>query len=275
MDRIPETASKDHPLSDDAANNAFVLVHGGWHGAWCWRRVAQLLRAAGHAVYTPTLTGLGERTHLLDPRVGLDTHVRDVTGLLESEDLREVILAGHSYGGMVIAGTADRIADRLAHLVYLDAFVPEDGQSLFDLLPPERRDLYRQAAREHGEGWRVPPPPPQALGVTDEARADWLAAMLTPQPLWTFEQPVRLTNPARATLPRTYVHCTAGPLVPSFAPFANRARAAPGWGYRELATGHDAMLTAPGELAEVLLGLCQGRRLQPTHRDAGARHLGE
>lgn len=244
----------------------FVLVHGGWHGGWCWQYVAPLLRAAGHDVLTPDLTGLGDRAHLLDPRVDLDTHVRDIVDILTSEDLRDVILVGHSYGGMVIAGAADHASDRLAHLVFLDAFVPEDGQSLFDLLRPERRDLYRQGARTQGEGWRVPAPPPQALGITGEVQARWLAAMLTPQPLRTFEQPVRLTNPMGAAFYRTYIHCTSGPLVPSFAPFAARAQVEPGWRYHELATGHDAMLTAPEELAEVLLGLCQRRW------DAGKRH---
>lgn len=127
---------------------------------------------------------------------------------------------------------------------------------MFDLLRPERRALFRQGAREQGEGWRVPAPSPQALGVTDEVQASWLAAKLTPQPLRTFEQPVRLTNTAASSLPRTYIHCTTGSLAPSFAPFAERLRAAPGWRYHELATGHHAMLTAPEKLAEVLLGLC-------------------
>jgi pimeloyl-ACP methyl ester carboxylesterase len=202
---------------------------------------------------------LGERAHALTPDVDLALHVRDVLGVLEYEDLRGAVLVGHSYGGMVLAGVADRIAERLAHLVYLDAFVPADGQALFDVLLPSRRELYRQQAREQGEGWRVPAPPPEALGVTDEARARWLAARLTPQPLQTFEQPVRLTDAAAAALPRTYVHCTAGPVAPSFAPFAARARAEPGWRYRELATGHDAMLTAPEALAGLLLELAPPR----------------
>lgn len=252
MDKSGATTPARKKRTDKAT---FVLVHGGWHGAWCWEQITPILRDAGHEVHAPTLSGLGERADLLDPRIDLDTHVRDVVDVLKSEELNEVILVGHGYGGMVIAGAANRAADRLAHLVFLDAFVPEDGQSLFDLLRPERRDLYRQGAREQGEGWRVPPPPPQALGVTDEEEARRLAAKLTPQPLGTFEQPVRLTNPAASSLLRTYVHCTAGPLAPSFAPFAERFRTASGWNYHELATGHDAMLTAPGELAEVLLEL--------------------
>lgn len=234
----------------------FVLVHGGWHGGWCWGRVAPLLRAGGHEVHTPTLTGLGERAHLLSPDIDLDTHLRDVAGVLEYEELHRVVLVGHSYGGMVITGVADRAPERLAQLVYLDAFVPEDGQALFDLLRPERRDFYLQQAREHGEGWRTPGPPPQALGVADETEARWLAAKMTPQPLRTLQQPLRLANPAATALPRTYIHCTAGPLAPSFAPFAARAQAEPGWRYHELPTGHDAMLTAPDALAALLLGHC-------------------
>ena len=142
----------------------FVLVHGGWHGAWCWEQVNSRLREAGHAVYTPTLAGLGELSHLLDPSIGLDTHVQDVVDVLDREDLRDVVLVGHSYGGMVISGAGELAAGRLARLDFLDAFVPEGGQSLLDLLSPERRDFYLRAAKEHGEGWRVQPPPPQAAG---------------------------------------------------------------------------------------------------------------
>src|SRR5262245_30690572 len=121
---------------------SLVLVHGGWEAGWCWRKVVPLLRDAGHEVFAPTLTGLGERKHLASPEVGLDTHVQDIVGVLESEELDEVILVGHSYGGMVIAGVAERVPERLAQLVYLDAFVPEDGQSTLDLLPPEyQRDM--------------------------------------------------------------------------------------------------------------------------------------
>jgi pimeloyl-ACP methyl ester carboxylesterase len=235
----------------------FVLVHGGWHGGWCWRHVTPLLRARGHEVLTPTLSGLGERAHLLEPlgdRVNLDLHVQDVQRLLDYEDLHEVVLVGHSSAGMVVAGAANRATNRLVSVVYLDAFVPEDGQALFDILLPERRAMYEQAARERGDGWLVPPPPPQAWGVTDPTQAEWLAARLTPQPLATFTQPVHLANAqAVAALPHTYVHCTVGPVAPSFAPFAARLRAAPGWRYAELATGHDAMVTMPNELAEALV----------------------
>jgi pimeloyl-ACP methyl ester carboxylesterase len=235
----------------------FVLVHGGWHGGWCWRDVAPRLRCAGHEVHTPTLTGLGERAHLLEllgTQLDLDTHVADVVGLLEYEDLRDAILVGHSYSGMVIAGAGDRVPDRVSQLIYLDAFVPAGGQSLFDLLAPERRARFEAGAREQGDGWRVPPLSPAALGVIDEAQARWVAARLTPQPLRTFEQPIALADPPEATsLPRTYVHCTDSPVASSFAPFAARLRDAPGWRYHELATAHDAMVTQPREVADILL----------------------
>ena len=134
----------------------FLLIHGAWHGGWCWKKVTPLLRAAGHEVCTPTLTGLGERAHLLSAEVTLDTHVQDVVGVLEYEDLRDVVLVGHSYGGMVITGVVDRAADRLAHLVYLDAFVPQDGQALADLVDSTLYTTLEEQARAEGEGWRVP-----------------------------------------------------------------------------------------------------------------------
>jgi pimeloyl-ACP methyl ester carboxylesterase len=232
----------------------FNLVHGGWHGAWCWDDVAALLRADGHEVHVPTLTGLGERAHLLSPEVGLEAHIGDVMSTLEDGELCDVTLVGHSYAGIVTTAVADRVAERLAALVHLDAFVPGDGQALFDLLTPERRARYEQAAREHGDGWRVPPPPPAYLGVTDPAQAQWLQERLTPQPLRTFQEPARVTDAAFATaLPRRYVHCAVGSTVPTFAPFAERALADEHWRYDELATGHDAMVTVPRELAALLI----------------------
>jgi pimeloyl-ACP methyl ester carboxylesterase len=234
--------------------SVLVLVHGAWHGGWCWRHVVPLLRARGHEVHHPTLTGLGERSHLREP-VGtgwdLDTHVQDIVAVLEYEDLREVVLVGHSYGGVVITGVADRAAHRLQQLVYLDAWLPSDGESLFDVMRPERRELFRERARRHGG--LVPSPPPQLFGVTASPTVDWLAARLVPQPVRTFEQPLVLrSSPEVISLPRTYLCCTEGPLVPTFEPFAARARSTSGWRYRELRTGHDAMVTAPHELAAAL-----------------------
>ncbi|MGH7752167.1 MAG: alpha/beta fold hydrolase [Gemmatimonadales bacterium] len=228
----------------------FVLVHGAWHGGWCWKRVTPLLRAAGHDVFTPTLTGLGERAHLMTSSVDLETHTQDVLGVLQCEDLDRVILVGHSYGGMVITCVADRAPERLAHVVYLDAFVPRDGQSLYDLVPPERRAMYDEWARTKGEGFRLPSPPLEFFGLTDESDVRWAAPRVLPQPLATFTQPARLKG-SLAGVPRTYIACAkhTGP----FKPFAQRAQTEPGWRYRALAAVHDVMITAPRDLVALLL----------------------
>jgi pimeloyl-ACP methyl ester carboxylesterase len=229
----------------------FVLVHGAWHGGWCWKRVAPLLRAAGHAVYTPTLTGCGERVHLLAPTVGLETHIQDILGVLEYEDLDEVVLLGHSYGGMVISGVAERAAGRLRRLVYLDAFVPRDGETVMDLISPELAARFREQVAMRGDGWRVPPPPPARYGVVDPDDVAWVQPRMGDHPLLSFTQPVRFRDLAALALPRTFIWCAAfdGP----FGQFAVRARTEPGWQYHDLPTSHDAMVTLPGELVEVLL----------------------
>jgi pimeloyl-ACP methyl ester carboxylesterase len=224
----------------------YVLVHGGWHGGWCWKKVTPLLRAAGHEVYTPTLTGVGERSHLLSDAVDQEMHLRDIINVLEYEDLREVILVGHSYGGMVITGVVDRVPERIAHLVYLDAFVLEDGQSIW-------RDGF---GREPSNDLQPSEPPAIAVfGVTDPEDVAWAAPRLTPGPGRPGKQPLRLGDPeiVRKT-PRTFIECTEfdHPLN-VVRQYAERVRSDPGWRYRALATGHDAMITAPGELADLLL----------------------
>lgn len=233
--------------------STMILVHGGWHGGWCWQRVSPLLRAVGHLVLTPTLTGLADRARVLTPEIGLDTHIADIASLLTYGDLSDVVLVGHSYAGMVITGVAAAIPARIRHVVYLDAFVPQPGNALLDLLPPERAAFYTQAAQEHGDGWRVPPPPVSALGVSDGEDAAWLTALLTDQPLRSFTQPLPEQVESAISLPRTFIHCTEGPIAPSFAPFAEQVRSNPTWSYHELATGHDAMITAPEELARLLV----------------------
>jgi pimeloyl-ACP methyl ester carboxylesterase len=234
---------------------SYVLVHGAYHGGWCWRRVLALLRATGCEVHAPTLTGLGERAHLLSPSVGLETHIQDVLGVLVCEDLRDVVLVGHSYGGMVISGVAHHAPERLRCLVYLDALVPEDGQSAMSLFGSGNATSARRRAGERGEGWRMPVGAgPAPYGVSDPADAAWVNARLTPHPLRSFEEPVRLDNPAADALPRCYISCTVGQ-SDVMAATAARLRANPRWRYVELATGHDAMITAPRELADIVLGL--------------------
>jgi pimeloyl-ACP methyl ester carboxylesterase len=229
----------------------FVLVHGGWIGGWCWRRLVPLLAAAGHETFAPTLTGFGDREHLLNAEVDLNTHIQDVVALLETEELSGVVLVGQSYAGMVITGVAERVPERIASLVYLDAFVPGDGQSLADLVGPQMMATLREQAQEHGDGWRVPPLPPEACGVTEPRDVEWMRRRMGFHPLRTMLQALSVRNPSAASLPRTFIYCSKPPMG-FFEPFAAKARAE-GWKYRELPAGHSAMITAPRELAAMLM----------------------
>ena len=232
----------------------FVIVHGAFGGAWAWNRlVVPRLRQAGHAVHAVTLTGLGERAHLVTPEVGLATHIQDVINVLFYEDLHNVVLVGHSYGGMVITGVADHVPERLAQLIYLDAAVPADGQALVDQSGPERRrEVIERAARE-GEGWQLPPGDMQADDPPEIVA--WAAPRRRPQPLQTFTEPLRLTR-GETTLPRAYVYCAGGKAPDS--PAAARARrlqADGRWRYYELPTGHNLHYSAPDETVAILLEL--------------------
>ncbi|WP_308819410.1 alpha/beta fold hydrolase [Pseudonocardia alni] len=229
--------------------STFVLVHGAWHGGWVWERVAPALRAAGHDVHTPTLTGLSDRAHTLTPQVGLSTHVQDVVGVIEAYDLREVVLVGHSYAGQIVTGTADRIPERLATRIYLDAFVGDDGEAAIDLQPATVAGHWREAAEGPGFGWLVPPRSLTKLGVTEQADIDWLTPRLTPHPWLTYTEPLRLTGTGDE-VPAVFIECVEWMRV--FAAHAERA-AVRGWPTHQLATGHEAMVTAPGELAALLL----------------------
>jgi pimeloyl-ACP methyl ester carboxylesterase len=238
----------------------FVLVHPAWFGGWCWRKVAPILRAHGHEVFTPTLTGLGERAHLASPEVGLGTHVEDVASVLEFEDLGQAILVGNSSGGMVITGVADRMPERIAHVVYVDAFVPQDGQSMMDIIPPERRPLIETMVQEEGRGWLIPrlaSAPwekfvPEAWNITDKSDLRWVLPRLRPTPFGHFREPVRRKNAAAEKLPRTYIRCSGWPNA-SFDRYAEVARNHAGWRHRELATNHLPYITHPNELANLLL----------------------
>ena len=224
----------------------FVLIHGSFHGGWCWQRVAPLLRQADHEVYTPTLTGLGERKHLVTPQVGLELHIQDIINTLEFEDLHAVVLVGHSYAGFVIEGVAERLPKRVARLVFLDAFIPHDGQSAFDLMPGMEEE-WTQFATLQGGAKVVPPMSPAALGITDPADSAWVQSRLTPMPLLTHQQRIRLSSSQARKLPRTYILCTQF----GFHDSAREAKSL-GWDTYQLETGHDAMLTVPRELAQTL-----------------------
>lgn len=247
----------------------FVPVHGGWHGGWCWKRVTPLLRAAGHEVDTPTLTGLGERSHLASPEINFETHVQDIINLLEYEDLHAVILVGHSLGGTVIEAAAHRVPERIAHLIFLDALIPEDGKSAFDLWIDHGFGAAVRQAQEHvereGDGWYIAPHTPDSttLGVTDEADIQWMSERLEPIPVETMRQPVRLGNPEAEALPRAYIRCTETEtegLIPSL---AERVRDDSAWTYRKMAACHDVMVTEPGLLAEMLIELVSSPSTKP------------
>jgi len=222
-----------------------VLVHGAWHGGWCWRFVRPLLK--GHDVFTPSLTGLGERTHLARPDINLDTHIADVVSLLEMEDLRDVILVGHSYGGMVVTGAADRAHERIQRLVYLDAFVPENGKCLLDYVVPERAARMREEGEKAGS---VTPPPLSLWGITKQEHIDFIKPREARHPFGTMVQKIRLQGNTDR-LPKTFIYCSS-PATGSFDQFAANYRYAPSWKFYELATGHDAMILMPERTAELL-----------------------
>ena len=209
-----------------------------------WQRVAHVLRKVGHEVLTPSLTGIGERAHLASPAVDLNAHIADVLGAIRYERLAELVLVGHSYGGMVVTGVADRAPEVIRTLVYLDAFVPQSGQALIDLLRPEVRAHFPKDATA------VPPLPPHVQGMADPKEIAWLEGRRDPQPIRTFTQPLALEGRYRG--PRVYVFCT-GYSPTSFTPFAERARNSSAWRYHELPTHHYPHVSMPLETASVLL----------------------
>lgn len=230
----------------------FVLVHGGGHGGWCYQFVARILRQHGHEVYTPTLTGLGEREHLLSMNVDLDMQITDIIKVLEFEDLRDVILVGHSYGGMIITGVADRIGDRISHLVYLDAAYPMNGQSLADVAGPLIAAARTKSRVVDGIELVLFPgeDPLGFFGVTDPDQIAWMKPKLTPHPMKCFEQKLELGNEAAMRqLPVSFISC-----ADHMDDASREALKALAQGrYWEMDTGHDLMITEPEAVADVLL----------------------
>ena len=238
--------------------STYVLVHGGGHGGWCYQRVARRLRAAGHEVHTPTLTGLGDRAHLLSPEVGLHTHVQDVVSLLFHEDLREVILVGHSYGGAVITGVADKAHDRIAHLVFLDATILLDGECVADASPGIRPFAEQECRRIDGVDlilWPSNPAMRTLYGIEKDRDWSWMESRLHPHPWRCFTDRLELENPdAVASLPRTIINC---PATMERRPEEERHRHLNADRVWEIDTGHDLMITEPGKTAELLLRLAE------------------
>ena len=234
--------------------SALVLIHGAWHGAWCWRRVLPGLRAAGHGAHAVTLTGVGERAHLLRPDLRLRDHIADVLGLIDAEELGDdLVLVGHSYGGLVMTGVADALLARglkPRHLVYVDAVTPHPGESWSSQHAPETVRARLEAAAQRPDG--AMPPPDAAVFGLDGADRDWVNRRQTPQPAGVYQDRLDFDAVRIATLPRTFIDCTA-PALPTIAVMRERVRREPGWQVLELATGHDPMISAPEALVALLL----------------------
>lgn len=236
----------------------FVLVHGAWHGAWCWQRVTATLQQAGHRVHAVTLTGVGERAHLLSPSITVDTHICDVINLIEAEELQDVVLALHSYGGLLGTAVADRIPQRIKHLVYVDAILPEPGES-WSSTQSAATQQERMAAAQASPHFSLPPPDPAKFGLQGADR-DWVMRRQTPHPGNTYQAPIQFDVQRVAAIARTYVSCTQ-PALASIDPSRLRARDATCWGgawlpgsrFVELATGHDPMVSAAPALSQILL----------------------
>jgi pimeloyl-ACP methyl ester carboxylesterase len=225
-----------------------VLVHGRFLGGWCWRRVTSRLRASGHEVYSPTLTGSGDRQHQMNPRVGLEDHVQDLAQLIEFENLNDVLLVGHGFGGLVISGLADRLPDRLRHLVYLDGWVGQNGQSYLDLVGDQEAQRLRQIVSDHGEGWFLPPPSADSFQLTTNEDLDWLGSRLTRHSLRSMEEALRLSGPR--SVPALFVECGS----PNYESPAELRQAAVAGKCRtvKLLSGHYPMFTTPKKLADLL-----------------------
>lgn len=233
--------------ADTGMEQTILVAHGAWSAGWVWKKMHARLSAAGLRLVTPTYTGLGERAHLATPAIDLHTHVQDLLNVVTYEDLDGFVLLGHSYGGMVATQVADRIPEKIAKLVYLDAFVPRDGESLLDLLTPEAAQAFRERVKA-GDGWRAPPNPTPADTSAEDAA--WIEARRLPQPAQTFETRVRLSR-GDTTIPRTYIRCLRTYGSDVFAPFEARAQRE-GWPTHRMDASHSPHVTAPDALATLL-----------------------
>jgi len=225
----------------------FVLVHGAWHGGWCWSRITPKLRSTGHDVYTPTMTGFGERSHLLSADIGLETNVTDIMNVILWEDLSDVILVAQSYAGMVTTSVADRLPDRIAALVYINAFIAADGVSQNDMLPDWRREMIEEELSRDPDAWRMPPPSPELIGVKDPEVAAWITDKMTIQPAKTMADRATITGAVDQITNRTFIRATGYPNS-TFDATVKEYMAHPEWRGVELDTSHDAMITAADEV---------------------------
>jgi pimeloyl-ACP methyl ester carboxylesterase len=243
-------SSASHSALQD---KTYVLIHGAFRGAWCWKHVAARLRGLGYTVHTPTLTGLGERSHLLSLRPTLATFIEDTAQVIRYEDLYDVILVAHSFSGSVASAIADRMPERLRHLVYLDALLLQSGESAADMAG-DSMTHYKQRALATSNGLSVPPGRPEQSGITDPRMAAWMRTKLTPHSLQTYYDKLELKHPLCNGVPATYIACSR-PLYANTASSRDLARTTQGWTYQEIPTGHDAMLLLPDELTQMLAAI--------------------
>jgi len=242
-------ASSVPSASAQATPKTFVLVHGAWHGGWCWRRVADLLERKGHKVFTPTLTGLGERSHLMSRDINLDTHIADVVNVFKWEDLKDAVLVGHSYGGWVISGAVEQVLPRVASIVFLDAYMPDNGTRGLDNTSEFSRKGILSAV-EKGEVSR--PSPTAAMFEVNEKDRAWVDSKVTPQPVGVALQPIRLTGARDRVARKTYIRAAAYPQA-TFDKYLGLCKADRTWRTFEIPCGHDVMVDMPERLAEVLM----------------------
>jgi pimeloyl-ACP methyl ester carboxylesterase len=238
------------PKREAVPGKTFLVAHGAWSAGWSWKRMHPLMAAAGHRLIVPTYTGLGEREHLASPDNNLETHIQDLLGVIKFEELNDIVLVAHSYGGMVGTGVADRVPERIRQIIYVDAFVPQAGQSLFDVVPAATAERFRTGLAE-GDGWRIPPMP--IPDDTAPADVQWIEKYRIPQSAKCFDTPLQLQK-GDTKLPRAYIYALRRPPADTFGPFAERAKKE-GWVYREIDASHSSQITAPKALTELLVEL--------------------
>jgi pimeloyl-ACP methyl ester carboxylesterase len=231
-----------------SADKTLLVCHGAWSGGWSWKKMFPHAAAAGYRLVAPTYTGLGEREHLAHPGIDLETHIQDILSVVKFEDLNDIVLLGHSYGGMVATGVADRVGDRINQMIYLDAFVPESGQCLLDFLSEFERQRMRELTKT-GDAWRVPPNPISADTPAEDV--EWLTERRMPMPLKCFQMGLTLQN-GETRLPRSYIYAKRITPADTFGQFAARVKSAPGWRYFEIDASHAPNITAPEALMKLL-----------------------
>jgi len=259
-DETPGSTSTPERALKQKKDYTYVLVHGAFHGGWCWSGVADILRSKGNRVFTPTFTGGGERAHLMNEQIDLNTFITDVKAVIENEELNNIILVGHSFGGAVISGVIDQMPGRIAGAIYLDAPMGMNGRSVFDGAPADVRKARTDAAITVKGTKAIAPPSSKAFGLSDSAQIAWVDRRMTPMPFKSYETPLVLKGKVGGDIPKQFIHAV-NPVLPNIVPSAKYAREN-GWGYIEIQTGHDAMVSMPKETAALILSFARSIQLK-------------